>query len=296
MPFDLPPQAGAARDASILKHIDRGDFQARWVDLHVAEGGHTAVFHVMGDALSIGGVRINVSADLEQRIADKLGASLLTPKLADRLWIARNVTITPQIGEVTSSTDGMVKRSKMVSAAAAKAGYVQHGVLQTVGKHWVISNALERYAPGTKAENYGWHFEGATLGGSSFEPAVTPGLRVVQGQGWAHPPQHTDASQTCVLVKKDCIVDGRHTTLARVLSDPALAPLASHEGVVRVLRQPGTEESPLLSKFIRGKRLASAHAFTLTSSTVGAILGGPIGGLAGMTVGLLIDSWRANRE
>src|SRR5208282_630697 len=97
-----------------------------------------------------------------------------------------------------------------------------------------------------KAENYGWHFNGAKFDGQAFEPAVTPPYRVIQGQGYAHDRSHVDYSQTCVLVQRKCKVDGASMDIQQVLQSPELAKLASHEGVLRVLRQPGV--TPLKPK------------------------------------------------
>lgn len=275
----------ARREAAILLAVERGQARFAWVPLTIREGGHVLVVQIMPDALRIDGVRVNVSAQLEQRIADRLGASLLTPKLADRLYLARACTILPQPGPVTSSTQGMIDRSLAVDAAIRAAG-CRGGIIQTVGKHWVLGNELRAYTPGTKAENYGWH-------GWNFDTSVTPGVQVAQGPGWAHPPQHVDASQTCVLVRNDCHLDGKATTIQRVLSDPATALLLSHEGVVTVLRQPGVDPLPPLSLLARSANGAKRNAASLTGAAIGGTIGGPVGVAVGAGVGAILDWWRA---
>lgn len=301
----LPPDAGAARDSALLSLILSGHFDTpKWAPVHSSTPGHTATFFIMTDALAINGVRINVSAILEQQIADSIGACLLTPKLADLLYAQRSVSVLPQIGEITSTTEGMIARSAEVDSAIAATTPHPSGIIQTVGKHWVVSNALLQYPGGTKGENYGWHFPGSSIGGSSFESSVSPPQRVIQGQGWAHPPQHTDASQTCVLVANHCLIDGKSTTVQAVLSDPALAPLASHEGVVTALRQPGVTLLPLNRTAQRQARTpqpgvhgllqkAPKASFFLTGASIGGILMGPVGVAGGATIGWLIDRWRA---
>jgi hypothetical protein len=221
----------------VLDAVTSGEAAPDYAELNVSGGGHDMTLLVFADALKVQGIRIAVSATLEQQIADALGCLLLTPRLADLVWLARARTLLPIPGDVVARTDR--QESAAIDAALGDAPGPSQ-IVQTVGKHWVISNALLTH-PG-RAENYGWHFPGATWGGQSWESAVTPGLRVVQGQGWAHDPTHLDYSQTCVLVHRACRVDGADRDLVDVLQDPALAPLISHEGPLRILRQPGVAQ------------------------------------------------------
>ena len=241
MSFDLPPSAGPARDAAILAHVRAGDYEAPFTPVSSTEQGRAATFQVFGDALKIGGVRVSVSAALAQTIADLLSCSLLTAKLADLRWEQRWATIPPLPRAITSSTAAMVDQSAKIDLAASVTPWRGSGVLDSVGKHWLISNLLAAH-PG-RAVNYGWHFEGPRFMGQAWDRAVTGVSRVIQGRGWAHDPAHTDYSQTLTLVSRRCVVDGQARDLWDVLRDPALAPLASTEGVVTVLRQPGVPVS-----------------------------------------------------
>jgi hypothetical protein len=56
-----------------------------------------------------------------------------------------------------------------------------------------------------------------------------------------HNINHSDYSQNVVLVDNRVIVDGNSMSLSEVLTNPELAPLASHQGVLKVLRQPGVQ-------------------------------------------------------
>jgi hypothetical protein len=220
--------------------IGAGKYEMPWAPLKSTIPGHSATFQVSGDALKIAGVRINVSAQLQQQIADALGALLLTPRLLDLLWAERAVTLPPSPQPIAATSAAMIAHSARVDALLAKAGGVpKGGIVQTVGKQWVVSNALEAH-PG-RAENMGWHFAGPTFGGQAFEPSPTlPGVRLIQGPGWAHDIHHLDYSQVCCLVHRSCVVDGESRDLADVVRDAALAPLATGpEGVLRILRQPG---------------------------------------------------------
>jgi hypothetical protein len=220
--------------------VGAGQYEMAWVPLKSTIPGHSAIFQVSADALKVGGVRVNVSATLQQQIADVLGALLLTPRLLDLMWSERAVTLPPSPAPIAATSAAMIAHSARVDALLAKAGGAPSGgIVQTVGKQWVISNALEAH-PG-RAENMGWHFAGPSFGGQTFEPSPTlPGVRLIQGPGWAHDIHHLDYSQVCCLVHRSCVVDGAARDLAEVLRDKDLAPLATGaEGVAHFLRQPG---------------------------------------------------------
>jgi hypothetical protein len=215
-----------------------------WASVTSSIPGHTATFLVFADALKIDGVRINVSAVLQQQIADALGCLLLTPKLADLLYAQRAVTLTPKPMPIASTSAAMISESQKIDAALLAAGVVESGkIVQTTGKHWVIDNATL----GGKACNYGWHLPAGTPSpwqGVPVYPSVTSNSMVIQQPGTAHNPQHIDYSQTCTLVNRWCMVDGQKRDLADVLIDPVLSALASHDGPLstNALRQPGASQ------------------------------------------------------
>lgn len=246
MALSLPPNAGSEREIAIREMVQRGHFSIRWATITSTYNGHTAEFSVYADALKIDGVRINVSAETQQIIADVTGASLLTPKLADQLWVQREISLPPFPRAITSSTAAMIEHSQKIDAALAKFTN-PNGLIATVGKHWVIDDALLTHKG--MAENYGWHFDGPSFQGMTGAPcasrATAPNgsiVRVIQGTGWAHDMAHSDYSQVCVLVSRSCKVDGSDRDLHDVLRDPQLAGLASHTGPMSVLRQPGVPE------------------------------------------------------
>ncbi len=236
MSLDLPPNQGSDREEAILDCMRQGKFLVTYQTITSDVNGHHGEFLVFSDALKIDGVRVNVCAQTEQAIADILGCMLLTPKLADLIWLQKDATIKPFPRPITSSTQAMIDHSADIDKAIASLSAAPN-LPCTVGKHWTVSNGLLAH-PG-RAENYGWHFDGA-LPGIPAEAAVTPGLKLIQGRGWAHDMHHVDYSQTCVLVSRQCQVDGQGRDLTDVLKDPDLAPLANHDGVLKVLRQPGT--------------------------------------------------------
>jgi hypothetical protein len=241
--LNLPAQPGAARDAAILSYIKGGDYETQWSEVTSTVGVHTGTFRVFADALKIQGVRITMSAYLEQTVADMLGASLLTTKLADLIYAQRVLTLSPhtQTPDATMvSTAVMEKQSAWIDAQLSAAGFSGTGIVSTVGKHWCISQAWKTN-PSTagKALNYGFHFIGS-FQGQTWAPSVSlPGVRVVQNLGWAHADQEVDYSQNCVLVARTCFVDGVSRDIHDIFQDPVLSSLVSAEGPLTVLRQPG---------------------------------------------------------
>lgn len=239
------PEVGAERDTYILDRVVMGQYDTiPWATIRSTHASHTAEFNVMADALKFDGVRINVSAEVKQRVADALGCLLLTPKLADLMWIQRSVTLVPSPQKITSSSQAMNDHSARIDQQLERLGNPT-GLIVTVGKLWVIDQLLAQKPQA--AMNYGWWFEGQAFQGLAGEPCATltrdpktgQYYRVIQGRGTRHDRTHTDYSQVCVLVARQCTVDGVERDLEDVLGDEVLAPLASHQGKMTVVRQPG---------------------------------------------------------
>jgi len=240
MTLSLPPNATPAREQAILDYVQQGNCEFSWATVTSNYNGHTAEFQVFADALKIEGVRVNVCAKTEQLIADVLDCMLLTPKLADLAWLQRAVTIKPHTRAFSETTADMIAHSAQIDADLQALGSPS-GLVCTVGKHWVLDNAIagKIYAGVPVAMNYGWHFDGPTFQGQSWEQCASIASRLIQGRGTRHDMHHVDYSQICVLVSNHCTVDGTDMALTDVLTSPDLAPLASHQGVLNVLRQPG---------------------------------------------------------
>jgi len=277
----------------VLGAIAEGRFEHTFVPLTIQAGGHTGVFRVSQDALKIDGVRVNVTATLQQHVADMLGGYLLTPKLLDQMWAQRAVTITPctarsVVGMSTSAA--MVKHSECVDDKLATAGgATESGIVQTVGKTWVITNALLDH-PG-KACNAGWHLEKPLGGEVPFDVAPTlQGAHMIQSPGYHHDFNWIDYSQICLLVHRDCVIDGKPTTFVDAARN--FWPLVSHEGVLRVLRQPGVPELVRPPETASVQSGASTLALTAIGASIGASIAGTPGALVGGAAGWALDAIR----
>jgi hypothetical protein len=258
MSLELPEKPGQEREQAIRDLVCAGQAQYEWATITSTHGDHTAEFQVFADALKIEGVRVCMSAETEQVIADMLGCSLLTAKLADLIWLQRQVTLKPfphGNPKTMHDTAAMLKHSAKLDMALEIQGN-PGGLISTTGKHWILDNSIAdgRLIDGAPvACNYGWPFEGPSFEGIGGEVLATQAkndkgqfLRLIQGRGTRHNMKHSDYSQICVLVFLDCTVDGQPAKLPDVLQDPELAPLASHQGVMKCLRQPGVPEHGII--------------------------------------------------
>ncbi len=229
------------RSKQILKRVEEGTIQYGYTYVDSIYNNHVANFKVFSDALKIDGYRVNVTAEDQQKIADILGCSLLTAKLSDMIWDQARIRVSPCIRPITSSVKAMLEHS---TAIDKKIGENQNTklLISTVGKDWIIDNTMN--SPG-KAINHGWHFEGASCQGIAGN--INPSLlknpktkqywKLIQAVGTRHGSNHSDYSQVCRLVKLECIVDGKSMLFHDLLRDKELAPLASHCGPIKNVKQ-----------------------------------------------------------
>lgn len=239
------PDGIGAREAFILEAIRNGNYGVDWATVTNQANGHTATFTVCAQPLRIAGVRVNATADTQQRIADAIGCMLPTPKIMDLKWLQRVATLTPILHsstdhdiQVMATTARMLLYSGEIDAALSALGNPS-GIIGPIWKSWGIGATLARHPNGDVAQNYGGFFVGQTFDGSHWEACVTNRCRLIQGQGWKHGKNHTDYSQLVDLVKLACVVDGQPMDLRDVLASAELWPLACHDGPLTVFRQPG---------------------------------------------------------
>ncbi len=241
----LPAGPGSERDRYILDTVDAGRLEFSWAPITSLIPGHSGTFYVFADAGKVDGIRVGVGARILQQIADKLGASFMTPKLQDLSYAQAPTKILPWLDyspTMMQSTQWFVRATDGINKMAAEAEY-RGGLLRGMGKPWMISNALLAH-PG-RAENYGLYVpankvvSGRYFGVYAPRSVTLPDVHVLQDPGWAHTLGQDDYSELVVLASRQCTVDGRAMDLADVMRDPTLAALVSHEGPLRVLRQPG---------------------------------------------------------
>lgn len=244
---DFPSTHGPEREEKILECVRTGHATYSFSKITSETNGHTAEFQVFEDALKVDGVRVNVSANTQQQIADLLRCIMPTAKLYDLMWDQCKHRTSPFPRPITSTTKAMIEHSQDIDEALAEMNFPE-GLKSTVGKTWIIDNSLA-VKPG-KACNYGWHY-GTDSNYKGIKGNVNASLmkspkglywRMIQSRGWHHDISHVDYSQICILVSRQCWVDGVEMDILDVLQDPDLASLVNHDGVLKVLRQPKVPE------------------------------------------------------
>jgi hypothetical protein len=202
--------------SAIVEAVAAGRAEFEWVEL--APG-----LFVTRDAVRIDGVRVNVTAETAQKCADLLGASLTTPLLEDMIYEAADFRCSPVLMKPDGSWRQTLGHSVGLDRQIVAQG-TRPRLVGAIGKSWVLSNGLADPNRHGRAANYGYHSP------SAKHRAVSGNTNVWQPLGFAHNIFHTDYSQTLRLAK---------------------GPLPTHEGTLRVFRQPGvpivmaqTEPSP----------------------------------------------------
>jgi len=202
---------------------------------------------VPGDDRTFDGVRLPATAGQMQEIADLLGCLLLTPKIIDLIWLKATlkfdsiVNVKGNIVAISNISDVHEAIEKKIADLGGDDGTQ---LVSCVGKYWCLVNGLlpERMVHGDYVCcNYGWCAKSAS------GPGVTSGVQCWQRPGFAHNKLHWDPSQTIRLMFQWAWLVRPNEKpvqihLHDVLEDPELAPLLSHEGVLKILRQPGIPE------------------------------------------------------
>ena len=234
------PENIQQREEYIFEQVLSGNFVAKWTDLHKEVNGRRLRLQVMEDALIVDGVRVNVSAKLSQKLADVFDASLPTCAVADMMYAAAVRRAVPCPTPVTTTTAAMIRHSQAVDKQLVNQSPT--GLVSTCGKHWVLDKQLESRPQ--KACTYGWHFSGSSFQGiKGYQPATLhagTGVNLIQPNWCGHDMLHVDYSQVCQLVSQTCHVDDVEVRFSDMLKDPSLAHLVSHQGILKIDRQPGT--------------------------------------------------------
>lgn len=239
------PEKIVDREKYIFDRVMAGTFEAKWVDLSYEMSGKKVKLQIMEDALKIDGVRVNVSASLQQRLADVFDASLMTAQVADLVYVNAVRRIDPVPMQISTSVAAMMKHSSSVDAKL-KTLSISSGLVADPGKHWILDKKIESL-PG-RACNYGWHFSGSSYLGikgfsvaSKFNVVNSKSVRVIQPNATAHDALHSDYSQVCQLVSQICWVDDVEKRFSDLLTDPIESVLVSHQGPLKLVRQPGVQ-------------------------------------------------------
>jgi len=241
-PLDLPPRAPDAPTgsafASSIEALDLKAREARIVDeilagnvpnalrqlrpVRVETERDTLVFWTMPDVLTIGTdddrLRIPMTPQSAQRIADALAMSLPTPAMVDAIWAQADHQLVPvpipPSPEMTT-VPAFLQHSRDIDRQRRHVGVPADGFVAGHKKDVVLSRELAA-RPGHVAI-YGWH----QLDGQPIQPLYL-----------GHTADWVDYSHGTRLVSRQGTLNGRRVDLWDVLRAPELAGLLSTEGVV----------------------------------------------------------------
>lgn len=238
------PEKIPDREKFIFDQVMSGNFEASWSSLEYTVSGKKVRLNVMSDALKIGGIRVNVSATLQQQLADVFDASLLTAQVADLMYINASHILNPSPQTISTTVASMISHDSKVTK---QLGVYSGGIVSTVGKHWILDKKIDQ-SP-NRACNYGWHFTGSNFQGingfpcaSTFKSINGKQVKVIQPNAVAHDSRHSDYSQICQLVSQQCWIDDVEYRFSDVLQNPSFCDLINHNGVLKNVRQPGVQK------------------------------------------------------
>lgn len=221
----------AQREQAILRQIEQGnipDFLRETREVQVSAIGrdgkrHTGTLRVAPDYLAIGSnedfVRVPMSPETAQKIADLTGTQLPTRRMVDEIHHRAAVQLRPQplpAGAKMMSNDYYQRHQNAIEGQRRDRGGELGDLTSGHKKDIVISNALDRHPD--RVAIYGWHQQN----GRAIQPLST-----------VHERSYADYSHGARLISGTMVVDGVERPVAEVLADPNLAPLLSDEGVIR---------------------------------------------------------------
>lgn len=182
-------------------------------------------YHVLPDYLAIGSnadyFYIPMTPILAQRIADLLNCSLPTKKMVDQIYKNATIKLAPQPIPPTKAMTTVrvfLAHNELVMSQLSPYAIAHHKSELTAGhqKDVIISNKI--YGETTpRVVIYGWH----QLNGKPIQPVYNKHTNT-----WA------DYSHGIRLTQNKAWVNGKKTTLQKILADPYLNQLLSDEGVI----------------------------------------------------------------
>lgn len=223
--MDLPREE---REEEIFRAAASGnipDFLRRPVTLmavfdDLESKSHTLEYEVMPDYLAIGSdedfCRIPMNPRTAQRLADLFGASLLTPKLSDHIWLQAPVKLTPfnyvPVGNANELVTKFEAHNAQIEKQLAEAG-ASHGQLMAgIKKDVVISSRIADRPD--RVVIYGWH----KTDGTPIQPVYS-----------GHVYWYVDYSHGIRFMNRQVKLDGYPADACELLKDPVLFRILSNE-------------------------------------------------------------------
>lgn len=235
---------GSGWTDAVLRAIDQGRAE---IALATYSSGPLE-FLASSDAIKIDGVRVPLSPNGAQAVADKLGMMLPTAKVIDLLFEQaenRLPILTSDVNDLSKAH--VIEFSKRLDAAASVDARNAN-----LGKQWVLTTK------GPGFGNYGWLSTKPTGIPGEGPSETLPGVRGVQAPvGTRHNAAHIDYSQLPIFVSvSDATLQGEKVSDIREL-------FASEE-TARLLSSDGTD-TPLSVPRVAGSSEFTAFEYPLLS-------------------------------
>ena len=190
---------------------------------------HECVFKVLPDYLAVGSdsdfVRIPMTPDTAQRIADLTDTLLPSVKMVDAIYMNAQVKLEPQpkpASPQAGSNEYYLDHNRMIEHQRLEAGAKLGSLIAGHKKDLVITNRLNNNPDHLAI--YGWHRM------EDGKPVPIQPLTTV------HLKDYVDYSHGVRLVSKMVRVDGTVTSIVSILRDPELSGILSDEGPIQDIR------------------------------------------------------------
>jgi hypothetical protein len=179
----------------------------------------TATYQVMPDYLAVGSdtdfVRVPMTPQTAQRIADAFGCSLPTRKMVDDIYRQAAIKLEPRpLVQSREAIQTFVEHNGIIEEQ--RQGIPLASLVAGIKKDVVITNRLLE-KPGRVAI-YGWH----KSGGTPIQP-----LTIV------HAARYVDYSHGIRLIKRGVLIDGKPYDIRHALHNEETCTLLSDEGPIR---------------------------------------------------------------
>jgi hypothetical protein len=212
------------REEAIAGELLRGnlpDFLRKWQPITIrgkdkAGREHTVVVEVMPDYLAIGSdadfVRVPMTPQSAQRVADAFGCALPTRKLVDEVYQSATVRLDPNpLTEAREAAETFVRHHELIEKQ--RVGKTLGDLVAGTKKDIVVTNRLGEKS--NRVAIYGWH----KLDGTPIQP-----LSIV------HVNSYVDYSHGVRLVRRTIVVDGKPRDIRQAMHAVDIASLLSDEG------------------------------------------------------------------
>ena len=231
------PAGGPERERAIYNEISRGNIPAflrsmkpvtvEWTS--PSGHKHQCIFKASPDYMAIGlesdFLRIPMTPDTAQRIADLTDTVLPSTKMVDAIYMNAGVKLEPQPlpeGPQMGSNEYYLEHNRLIECQRSRGGIKLGSLIAGDKKDLVITNLLNDRP--NHVAIYGWH----RMEGGKPVP--------IQPLSIEHLKDYVDYSHGVRLVSKRVLLDGRLTSIANILTDPEISGILSDEGPIKDLR------------------------------------------------------------